>query len=138
MDVTRPNRRFRWIAPAALGIVVVSALLCDVPAMLRIDGPIGLLGILIPTDTEYAGGYTHGAFTKVEPGMTEAEVLELLGEPLERWTPYSYKGRTKHPEKAHFIGLFYSRSPTSSNYRLRDVILDNGKVAEIRGYFYAD
>jgi hypothetical protein len=106
--------------------------------MLRIDGFVGLFGLLLPTDTQYAEGYSHNAFIQIEHGMSENEVLELLGEPLARWTPYSYKNKTRWPEKAHFIGLVYSRSPSSSSHRLRDVILDDGIVTEIRGYFYAD
>jgi len=138
MAPARPKSNYRGAIAGLLGLVVVSALGWQVPAMLRIDGPIAPFGILLTTDTEYAEGYSHNDFAQIELGMSEAAVIDLLGEPLTRWTPYSYKGRTKHPERAHYIGLVYSRSPSSSNYRLRDVILDNGKVAEIRGYFYAD
>ena len=67
--------------------------------------------------------------------MTEKEVLEILGEPLTRWTPYRH---ANFPDKAHYVGLQYSESPSSTHYRLRQVYLDNGVVAEVIGYFYVD
>jgi len=91
------------------------------------------------TDTQYAVGYSHWGFNSIEVGMTEAEVLARLGEPLNRWAPYgSHSTRKRFPEKAHFVGLTYSRSPSSTHYRLRQVVLGHGVVAEIRGYFYVD
>lgn len=104
------------------------------------DGIMGeLFDLLRCTDTQYAEGYSHWGFNSIEVGMTEAEVLARLGDPLYRWAPYGSRGtRKRFPEKAHFVGLTYSRSPSSTHYRLRQVILDHGVVAEIRGYFYVD
>lgn len=66
--------------------------------------------------------------------MTEDEVVAILGEPLYRWIPYGGRSTSKRfPEKAHFIGLGYSRSSSSTHYRLRQINLDHGVVAEIRG-----
>jgi hypothetical protein len=107
---------------------------------ITIDGLIGepfdLLGC---TDTQYGDGYSHWGFKRIEIGMTEQEVIAILGEPFYRWAPYGGRSTSKRfPEKAHFIGLVYSRSPSSTHYRLRQVNLDNGFVVEIRGYFYVD
>lgn len=107
---------------------------------MMIDGVVGepfdLLGC---TDTQYAEGYTHWGFDRIEVGMTEDEVFAILGEPLYRWAPYGGRSTSRRfPAKAHFVGLAYSRSPSSTHYRLRQVNLDNGVVAEIRGYFYVD
>lgn len=107
---------------------------------IKIDGimgePFDLLGC---TDTQYAEGYSHWRFDSIEVGMTEHDVIAILGEPLYRWAPYGGRSTSKRfPEKAHFIGLVYSRSPSSTHYRLRQVNLDNGVVAEVRGYFYVD
>ena len=33
-------------------------------------------------DTCYAPGYTDGGFARIQPGMAEAEVVAVLGEPL--------------------------------------------------------
>ena len=67
-----------------------------------------------------------------QKGMTEKQVIEIIGEPLIRWQPYSYK------KKSHYVGLQYSESPSSSNYRLRQVYLEKGKVVEIISYYYID
>lgn len=110
----------------------------QVPARIRIDGlSAEVAGLFLRTDTEYAEGYSHVGFSHIEAGMSEQQVLEILGEPLIRWRPYGFRN-TPFKEKAHYVGLTYSRSPSSTNYRLREVLLDRGVVAELRGYFYAD
>jgi len=104
--------------------------------VIAIDGIAGeLLRVIAPPDTRYARHYTHSNFAKTRRGMTEQEVLKLLGEPLLRWQPYKY---TMYRRKAHYIGLQYSESPASTHYRLRQVYLDRGKVAEVIAYYYLD
>jgi hypothetical protein len=124
----------------AIPIILVVSYAAFALPRIRIDGFIGepfdLLGW---TDTQYAEGYSHWGFKRIEVGMTEQEVMAILGEPLYRWAPYGGRSTSKRfPEKAHFIGLVYSRSPSSTHYRLRQVNLDKGVVVEIRGYFYVD
>ncbi len=107
---------------------------------IKIDGikgePFDLLGC---TDTQYAKGYSHWRFERITVGMTLDEVVAILGEPLNRWISYGGRSTSKRfPEKAHFVGLGHSRSPWSTHYRLRQINLDHGVVAEIRGYFYVD
>jgi len=105
---------------------------------IRIDGFSGeVCDLLLMTDTKYADGYSQEGFSRIRKGMTEHEVLDILGEPLARWSPYDFP-HTPYPEKAHFVGLEYSRSPSSKNYRLREVYLDNGVVAQVIGYLYWD
>ena len=87
------------------------------------------------TDTKYSLGYSHSKFGQIKIGMTEKQVIEIIGEPLIRWQPYLY---TSFSEKSHFAGLQYSESPSSTNYRLRQVYLDKGKVAKIISYYYLD
>ena len=96
---------------------------------------IAVRDLLLRPDTEYAAGYTHEGFSQIEVGMTEAEVIEILGEPLICWRPYQY---TNFIEKRHFVGLQYSDSPSDTHYRLRQVYLENGIVKEVIGYFYID
>ncbi len=104
--------------------------------IIKLDGISGeVWGLMTQADTKYSGGYGHNKFGKIKLGMTEKEVIDLIGEPLIRWQPYSY---TNYKDKSHFIGLQYSESPSSTNYRLRQVYLDNGKVAEIISYYYHD
>lgn len=87
------------------------------------------------SDTRYSPGYTEIKFSSIKIGMTEKPVLKILGEPLARWRPYQY---TNFKEKSHFVGLQYSESPSSTNYNLRQIYLDSGKVAEVISYFYID
>lgn len=87
------------------------------------------------TDSKYSVGYSHNKFGQIKIGMTEKQVIEIIGEPLVRWQPYLY---TNYRDKSHFVGLQYSESPSSTNYRLRQVYVDRGKVAEIISYYYLD
>ena len=106
------------------------------PERTKIDGLSGeIWNLIFTTDTKYANGYTDKGFYSIEVGMTEKGVLEILGEPLTRWSPYQH---TKFQDKAHYLGLQYSESPSSTHYRLRQVYLDVGIVAEVIGYFYVD
>ncbi len=124
----------------ALLVVALASYAALTAPRIRIDGflaePFDLLGL---TDTHYAEGYTHRGFNRIDMGMTEREVISILGEPLYRWSPYGSLNVSKRfPEKAHYIALTYSHSPSSTHYRLRQVIIDRGVVKEIRGYFYVD
>jgi len=81
---------------------------------------------LFTFDTEYAPGYSKEAFRAVEIGDFKEEVLRLLGQPLR---VYGQVGEV----------LSYSRSPSGSNYLMRDIVLDNeGRVVEIRSQIYWD
>lgn len=43
-------------------------------------------------DTEFTAGYSEKAFFSIQPGMTEAEVVALLGEPFDKHTWDSWQG----------------------------------------------
>ena len=47
-----------------------------------------LVGAVLRGQTEYSAGFSERAFASVKSGMTEAEVLTLLGPPLEEWLQY--------------------------------------------------
>lgn len=105
---------------------------------IRMDGySAEVFDLFLATDTQYADGYSHEGFSRIKVGMKEQEVLDILGEPLARWRPYDHPN-TPFPERKHFVGLEYSRSPSTRNYRLREVFLDNGVVADMVGFFYHD
>ena len=101
----------------------------------KIDGLSGeIYGLLLSTDTHYASNYSHQSFSKVKKGMTEKEVLSLLGEPLYR---------SQVPQKANQSVLdydkwFYSRSPSNTHYRIRQIKFREGKVSKLIGYFWVD
>ena len=48
-----------------------------------------LVGAVLRGQTEYSAGFSERAFGSVKSGMTEAEVLTLLGPPLEEWLQYT-------------------------------------------------
>jgi inner membrane protein len=48
-----------------------------------------LIGTVVREQTEYAPGYSEAAFASVARGMSEAEVAQLLGAPLEQWWQYA-------------------------------------------------
>ncbi|NEN25697.1 outer membrane protein assembly factor BamE [Cryomorpha ignava] len=103
---------------------------------LRIDGISGeIWDFIYSTDTKYADGYSDKRFNEIKIGMTEQEVLDVLGEPLTEWNPYQ---NTRFKDKANFIGFQYSVSPSDTHYRLRQVYFNKGVVAEKIGYFYVD
>jgi len=78
-------------------------------------------------DTVFADEYTDKGFLKINKGMTEKEVLEILGEPIVRWEP-----------RDEIVGFQYSESPSSTHYRLRQVYLKDKIVVERIGYYYID
>jgi len=99
------------------------------------NSPANVLELLLLPDTKYSSGYTDKKFESISIGMTERQVLDILGEPLTRWRPYQ---NTNFKDKKHFVGLQYSESPSSTHYRLRQIYLDSGIVAEKKNYFYID
>ena len=81
---------------------------------------------LFTFDTEYAAGYSEEAFRAVEIGDSREEVMCLLGQPLR---VYGLDGKVQS----------YSRSPSGSNYLMRDIVLDSeGRVVEIWSQLYWD
>ena len=100
--------------------------------VIRLDGFIGeISGLLLTTDTQYAPHYSHRNFAQLKVGMTEQEVIDLVGEPLKRWQPYN---KNQPP----FTVFQYSQSPSDTHYRLRQVHFGEGRVVEVVSYFYGD
>ena len=93
-----------------------------------LDGISGwLLSRFYDEDTPYAPGYSDSAFRKVREGMTEDEVRDLLGQPLDRWSLDNNR-----------FGRRWSKSPSDGNYKLRVVIFTEGKVTRKTSEFYLD
>lgn len=104
------------IAALVIGSVRVGIESIDRPDPLRDQ----VFSLIVPMDTEYAPGYSTAAFRAVHLGMSEEQVLALLGPPLRepRW------------DKNHYA--FYSISPSDGNYWQRILGYDEqGRVAGI-------
>ncbi|WP_460501102.1 outer membrane protein assembly factor BamE domain-containing protein [Hymenobacter agri] len=86
--------------------------------------------------TQYASNYSESNFQEVTVGMSEQQVVELLGSPLAKWEPYQY---SNYINRQHYIGYTYSRSESGEgDYEVRQINFDRGKVAEVRHYRYYD
>jgi hypothetical protein len=94
------------------------------------DGwPFTAFGLLGLDDTEYATGYSALGFLRVRPGMTEAEVLSRVGEPLNRYAIAS------DPE---LHGWRWTRTPHDGNYSIRCVLFRHGRVVKKVAEYYLD
>jgi hypothetical protein len=102
-----------------------------------IDGWSGeIWSVLRWPDTKYSNGYSHKGFNEVYIGMTENEVLDILGEPIVRWFPFDKRGPE---EKKNWVSFQYSESPGDTHYRLRQVLFnEKGIVTSKTGYFCVD
>lgn len=88
-------------------------------------------------DTRYSNEFSHNKFRQIEIGMTEKEVLDILGKPLTRFSYAEHFDKNTF-EQGHLVGLKYSESPNSENYHLRIIHLDYGKVVRIMGELWYD
>jgi len=96
--------------------------------VLLIDGLEGLIfGLLLKEDTEYASGYTDAGWRSIQVGMTQADVRAVLGEPLQVWQ-----------NRSGSVSMRWSRSPGSTNYRSRVLLLENDRVVKKHAEFYLD
>ncbi|MCD6066763.1 MAG: hypothetical protein K0S33_1589 [Bacteroidetes bacterium] len=101
---------------------------------IKLDGKKAeILSLIFVSDTEYAKGYSHIKFRQIKIGMTEKQVIIMLGPPLYKWKPYG----ENDPSKRNYIGFGYSQGQKGS-YRLRQINFDKGIVVEIKNYFYID
>ena len=101
---------------------------------MRLEGLTGTLFHLLTAggDTVYASGFSDGRFLLVRNGMTDAQVIALLGEPLERYRPQV------GDDPSWDLGMRWSRSATDSHYSVRVVLFKKGRVADVRSEFYVD
>ncbi|WP_426751522.1 hypothetical protein [Myxococcus sp. Y35] len=97
--------------------------------LLLLDGLDGLLlSMLFTPSTQFAPGYSSLAYWRVHPGMSQVEVVKLLGEPLDKF---------ESPTQGSLWR--YSRSPTDSHYHQRTVRVSNeGIVTKVHHEYYVD
>lgn len=114
---------------AVIGLAVAAGVV--ILAFVSLVSFILYMTVLAPVvNTEYAPGFSEEAFAAVQIGDTEAEVLALLGEPLERNT---------NSQDPSYLYLRYSRARgRSDTHRARVIQLRNGRVTRIWHEVYYD
>jgi hypothetical protein len=85
------------------------------------------ISLVFGHDTQYAAGYTALGFFRVQPGMTEAEVVRLIGAPLSRYQ-----------DSDGDFTLTWTRSAHKSDYRMRTVQFSSGRVVGKYSDLYID
>ena len=120
-----PATRFQFRLRTLFVATAVASLLAS--CLSRPVNPLDwLFGLAFSEETFYSPDYTAFGWHRVRPGMTKAEVLKLLGEPLT-------KGAGPHVEVWE-----YTSSGPSECYHLRQVHFSRGIVSEKFGLFYID
>lgn len=79
-------------------------------------------------DTRYASGYSERAFRAVRSGMSPQEVVELLGEPIDR----------SRSVQSGLDVWRYSLSPSDTSYRIRVIQFRDGLVSGKVHELYVD
>lgn len=119
-----------------LAIVLTFVVKYKTQDYILLDGIGGEINALIlKSDTRYAEKYTDYRFSQIKIGMTERQVIAIIGKPLSRSDFFKL---SKRPEDKYIVRLQYSESPSSTHYRLRQIYLYKDKVSEIISYFYLD
>lgn len=111
---------------AVVGLVVIGCLF-----WLQVASPEGVHGEVFlkvfGEDTQFAPGYSDQKFRSLQVGASAAEVRSKLGDPLEAVS--TARGGAF---------WFYSRSPTSTHYRLRAIHIEDERVQEVIAELYVD
>ena len=90
-----------------------------------------LLGIVFGEETFYGPGYTEFGWRRVRAGMTKAQVLELLGDPLTKGSGQQFGGQQLEVWE-------YTSCGPSECYYLRQVHFSKGVVTNKLGDLYVD
>ena len=78
----------KWLVIVALGLLTIAYLFVN-SSKFRLSGPGPLLSLIFGDDTEYAKHYTDEKFLQVRLKMRKAEVVMMLGKPLD--SAYEYR-----------------------------------------------
>ena len=102
----------------------------------RFDGVTGeIIDALTESQTIYGADYSHFKFSKVRLGMSQDSVKLLVGEPLAKFAPPSLVNRGISNNEEIW---YYSESPNSSHFRMRNLMIVEGRVAEVVANYYID
>ena len=119
-------KRALFATACLMAAALVVAAIVSYPT-LALDGvSVELLLVSLPDRTSYADGYTASQFRQIGTGMSDKDVLHLLGEPLFHWSP---RATTASVE----VWCYSSAGPYArGSGRVRDVFLKNGVVVDVR------
>ena len=104
-----------------------------------------LLELVLPDQTVFAEGFSEEQFARVEVGMSEDEVVELLGPPLVVVTKAN--GETREyswppPDSPGFSRQFWNYSKSGrffDSYKVRSVRFDKARrVDEVESTYHGD
>lgn len=126
-----PAERRIAILPVCRSIValLLVALSCEV---MSLDGIAGvLIPLFFPDSTVYSEQWDYWSYRFVRNGMTVAEVTEKLGPPIEQWSYDIGNGKRE-------TRFAYTISPSSSHYRIRQIVFRDGKVVGKFHEYYVD
>jgi len=103
--------------------------------VIRLEGADGAVQHIITGggDTVYAAGFSDDRFLKISSGMSDGEVVESLGEPLDRYYPQAIDG-----VQPWTSGMRWSRSANDSHYSVRAVLFNEGRVVRRISEYYVD
>lgn len=120
-------RSWRWCYGVAAATTVV--VLLGLHAV-SLDGLDGTFFSLISVDGgEYAPQYSGFGFWRIAEGMTQSEVLSLVGPPLEEW---------RLPHEPDVVRWGWTRDPNSATHRIRSVAFRASRVVEKHAEYYVD
>ena len=137
-----------------MAVVITGVIIGGAVYLYSRDLPWNLVDVLFPEDTIYAPRFRESRFREIELGMTQDQVLELIGPPL--WIRYFADGRMIRKEEIGHQGATWIPDPPSiesseaayfyskaghryDSYYTRVVIFGrNGSVSEIGSNFYSD
>ncbi|HEX6899357.1 MAG TPA: hypothetical protein VF789_06570 [Thermoanaerobaculia bacterium] len=135
-----------WALVAAVGLVAMSVatvFAIRVPFSYRDREWLARLGelflpVLDPGDTKYSSGFNEEVFAKITVGARKQDVLEKLGEPLDRKSFPEPIMKKAFPNGGE--AWYYSRhGPESKSYFVRVIVFDGqGRVARKSRYYYVD
>jgi outer membrane protein assembly factor BamE (lipoprotein component of BamABCDE complex) len=124
VSITR--HRYVLLITAALIVIAGLAVAAYSPHVRTLGDALGYLMFLREDRTTFAPGFTEAKFDSVKIGMSEAEVLTILGEPLEK---------DGHSDKRYWR---YSKGPPDSSYWFRVLTLQGGFVIDKDAHYDAD
>jgi hypothetical protein len=76
--------------------------------------------------TTFAPGFTEAKFDSIRTGMSESEVISVLGKPLEK---------DGHPDRRYWR---YSTGPPDSSYWFRVLTFQDGHIIQKDAHYEAD